>query len=498
MLLERIASGGGSEVYRAWDPALQREVALKLLSPAEGRPGSDAEWLEEARTLARVRDPQVVTVFGAGQHDGRAGLWMEFLRGPTLEHEIARLGRLPPAQVAGLGVQIGGALEAAHAAGVIHRDVKPSNIVLESGGRALLTDFGLGRRAAGQRDARPYSGTPLFMSPQRLAGAAAKPADDLYALGVTLRWALTGSPPFPAESLEQLRVAATRGPERALHEERPEAPAALRNAIERAMSPDPATRFAAAPALIAAFATASEERPPRRSLRAIMLWMATALGFVAISWTVLGRSPRRPAPAAPSARAPAAANAYDVSASFLRRGPSGAAHLDSGDRVAPGDRISLEFRSTQRMWVYVIDADERGESYLLFPQPLFDRHNPLPADSTLVLPGTRLGRENAWTVTSRGGREHLLVVANPEPVAELEAEVSRLPAPVPNAPVHDPRIGANTIERLRGMGGVTEVPSPGPASDPSGLLEHIRSLAGREQGVHGTWVRQVVLENPLR
>jgi serine/threonine protein kinase len=506
MLLERVASGGGSEVYRAWDPALQREVALKLLIARDAAPPEDEAWLEEARTLAKIRDPHVVTVLGAARHQGRAGLWMEFLHGPTLEQEIARQGALPPAEVARLGSQIGRALAAAHAAGVIHRDVKPANIVIEPGGRAVLSDFGLGARRASQRDSRPYSGTPLFMSPQRLAGAAARNTDDLYALGVALRWALTGSPPFQAGSLEQLRVAVARGPERALRVERPDAPAMLASAIDRSMSTEPSARFTEGRELATAFEAAALEAGEAKAtsrgarVRFSTLVLATfTLGVVALAaWLAASRTSRPATPRSDHGAPPAPAAAYDVSASFLKRGAHGDRHLESGDRVGPGDRISLEFRSTRPVWVYVINADERGESYLLFPQPLFDRHNPLPAESSLVLPGTRRGHENAWTVTSRGGREHLLVVANPAPVPELEAEVSRLAAPVPNAAVHDTRMGANTMERLRGMGGLSEISNSPPLTDPSRLLERIRSLAGREEGVHGTWVRQVVLENPLR
>jgi hypothetical protein len=158
----------------------------------------------------------------------------------------------------------------------------------------------------------------------------------------------------------------------------------------------------------------------------------------------------------------------------------------------------MEFRSSRRVWVYVLDADERGESYLLFPQPMFDRTNPLPAGSNVILPGTIAGRDNAWTVTSRGGREHFLVVASPEPVAELEAELSRLPAPVRGRKVNYARVGAVAMDRLRGVGGVTEISPRASLPGTSGVFERIRSLAGREQGVHGTWVRQIVLQNPLR
>jgi tetratricopeptide (TPR) repeat protein len=130
-----------------------------------------------------------------------------------------------------------------------------------------------------------------------------------------------------------------------------------------------------------------------------------------------------------------------VAATFHKLGATGRTVLASGDRIAPGDRLALDFRATRPTWVYVLDADDRGECYLLFPQPLFDRANPVPADSALTLPGTRSGVESAWTVTSRGGREHLLVIANPEPLPELEA-TTRAPAGPRSRPVRRLRAGA--------------------------------------------------------
>jgi hypothetical protein len=173
--------------------------------------------------------------------------------------------------------------------------------------------------------------------------------------------------------------------------------------------------------------------------------------------------------------------------------------LQSGDRVRPGDAVSLEFRATEPAYVYVLDADEHGETYLLFPQPMFDRANPLPADSTIVLPGTRSGRESAWTVTSRGGREHLLVVASPTPLEELERELAALPAPEPGKPVSYARVQGGTMDRLRGIGGVSDAPATetrAPAHGPSGVFDKIRTLAEEERDVRGPWVRKVVLENP--
>lgn len=492
LLLEPVGSGTSGDVFRAWDPTLQREVALKLL---RGPEGENESWLEEARALARVREPHVLTVHGAAVHEGRAGLWMEFLRGPTLEETIETRGPLSPAEVTRIGAQLARALSAVHAAGALHRDLKPGNVVLEADGRAVLTDFGLGRRSSLEWDARPFSGTPLFMSPQRLAGAPAKATDDLYALGITLRWVLTGAPPFSAASIKELRAAVAAGPVRRLRDERPDAPAALVAAIDRAMHVDSSVRYQEASALAAALEAVGARRarvlPGTTRLR-----LAAVMALVAVvAWLAWSRMGARPSPPTPEALASAP---FDIHAAFLLRGPDGDRRLESGDRVAPGDRVSLEIRASRPVWVYVLDADERGECYLLFPQPLFDHRNPLPRDSSILLPGGSIGREVAWTVTSRGGREHLLVVASPEPVAELESELSRLRAPVPGRPIAYAPVAEGTVARLRGMGGVYEAPRAASPSGPTETFERIRLLAGADRGVRGTWVRQVVLENPLR
>jgi hypothetical protein len=375
------------------------------------------------------------------------------------------------------------------------------------------------------------------MSPERLRGATARPGDDLYALGVTLWCALAGRPPYEVESLETLRAAAAAGPPRALALERPDAPHELVVAVERAMSPDASTRFAdaaalacafeavpgAAPAAAAAVGTGTDAGAAPRRMSAPALAGTTAGLLVVIAaltaWILFGRpqarteqAPSEPARAQSSGAPgmPAAPAAYDVAAAFLLRGPHGDTRLASGDRIRPGDRLSLEFHASQRAWVYVLNADERGECYLLFPQPLFDRGNPLPADSTVVLPGPRQGIESAWTVTSRGGREHLLVVASLAPLPELEAELALLPPPSADRPVSYARIRPATVERLRGIGGIAPAPTAptanpatgtgtgaGPAGGPPAAFERLQALAGRETGVRGTWIRQTTLENPL-
>ena len=239
-LLERIGAGSNGEVWRAWDATLQREVALKFLQSRRIEASGTARevLLGEARALARVRHRGVVTVHGISEHDGRPGMWMELLRGPTLAEEIERQGALPVSEVMRIGIGLCAALEAVDRAGLVHRDLKPANVVLEPDGRVVLTDFGLGWRRAGSTEQAPRGwGTPVFMSPEIMTGEIPTHRSDLYALGVTLRWALTGTAPFHAEDWETLKSEAGRGPTAPLLTERPDAPPGLAKAIEAAMAP---------------------------------------------------------------------------------------------------------------------------------------------------------------------------------------------------------------------------------------------------------------------
>jgi len=292
-LLERASAGASGEVWRAWDAWLQREVALKFLLTLEGpapEDASDSPLLEEARALARVRHPGVVAVHGIAGHDGRVGMWMELLRGRTLASEIERRGSLPPEEVTRIGLDLCRALQAVEAAGLVHRDIKPANIVLEADGRVVLTDFGLGRRRADLRPgASGSSGTPFFMSPEILAGEPATPRSDLYALGVTLRWALTGSPPFQARTLDELKVEAAAGPSTSLASERPDAPPVLAAAIERAMAPQAKERYGSAALLAEALdqvlgGIGADDARGRRGARrlAVIAGLAVAVGAVAV------------------------------------------------------------------------------------------------------------------------------------------------------------------------------------------------------------------------
>jgi len=351
-VLERASAGKSGEIWRAWDAWLQREVALKFLLRTEEQGTDDAALLDEARALARVRHTGVVAVYGIGEHAGRIGMWMELLIGNTLELEIARRGPLPPSEVAQTGLDLCRALEAVVAAGLVHRDIKPANIVRESNGRIVLTDFGLGRRLVlGDSDPWRSSGTPVFMSPEQLAGESATPRSDLYALGVTLRWALTGRCPFRARTLEDLRVEAAEGPARPLRAERPDAPASLTAAIERAMAPRAEARFSGPALLAEALREVLREADPgsarRRKWRRAVPWVAAVLIVGTVALLVAQRTGRSglPRPAKFIVAAPAGMD-FDPTAALSAISPDG--------RLLVFEAIDSV--GTMRLWLRALDS----------------------------------------------------------------------------------------------------------------------------------------------
>ena len=164
ILRSYLGRGSFGDVYRAWDPRLDREVALKLLTPsATGETARSSNVISEGRALARVRHPNVVTVYGADNIGGRIGVWMEFVEGRTLAERISADGPLAPAEAAAIGADLARALAAVHKAGLLHRDVKAQNVMCEAGGRIVLTDFG----TAIPHEAQELAGDAMFEATPR-------------------------------------------------------------------------------------------------------------------------------------------------------------------------------------------------------------------------------------------------------------------------------------------------------------------------------------------
>ena len=197
VLLRKIGEGGFGEVYHAHDTWLDHPVALKLFKPKVANRESANRILHEARKLARIRHPNIVTVHGADSDNGQVGFWMDLVEGTTLE-QIVRNGRLSAGEAAYIGQEVCRALAAVHLAGIVHRDVKAQNVMRAAdGGRIILMDFGAGEfmkdRAANARK----QGTPLYLAPELFRGGDGSPQSDIYSAGVLLYYLVTGN--FPVQ-----------------------------------------------------------------------------------------------------------------------------------------------------------------------------------------------------------------------------------------------------------------------------------------------------------
>ena len=246
-LLERVGEGAFGEVYRAWDSRLDREVAFKLLHARDPQRDSVGRVvIDEGRMLARVSHPNVVAVYGADRIEGRVGLWMEFVRGRTLEHVLHQNGAMGPQEVAAIGLDLCRALSAVHRAGLVHRDVKAQNVMREANGRVVLMDFGTGELVTDNAGAASIAGTPLYLPPELLRSGSLTPAADLYSLGVLLYHLVTGGYPVVGTSIEDIRSAHQLGRRQYLRDVRPDLPARFVEVIERSLSSDVSGRFESA------------------------------------------------------------------------------------------------------------------------------------------------------------------------------------------------------------------------------------------------------------
>ncbi|GII02453.1 serine/threonine-protein kinase [Planobispora takensis] len=243
-LLEPIGEGGMGVVWRAHDELLDRTVAVKEVRyrgvDDASRADLNRRTIREARTAGRLDHPSVIIVHDVVEEDGRPWIVMQMVRSRSLGEVVRQRGPLPPERVAAIGLSLLGALRAAHAAGVLHRDVKPENVLLADDGRVVLTDFGIASMTQEPRITRTGGmvGTPAFLPPERLHGLPATPESDLWSLGATLYAALEGRPPFERATPAATMMAVLRGEPSPMTHIGP-----LATAILGLMSTDPSARM---------------------------------------------------------------------------------------------------------------------------------------------------------------------------------------------------------------------------------------------------------------
>ncbi len=297
-----IGRGGMGIVYRARDLALERPVAIKLLPPQLAAQRDLRErFFREAQTAAGLAHPHVVPIHVVEAHGDVVFFVMGYVDGETLTARVRRAGGLPPLEVARWLREVAWALGYAHGRGIVHRDIKPDNILIEHAtARAYVTDFGIARRTdrSGLTAEGLVIGTAQFMSPEQAAGEGVDGRSDIYALGIVGYYALTGRLPFDAPTVQQTLALHLTQPPPPLAERRADVPARLVAVIDRCLAKEPAARFASAEQLVEALdavATPTVEPAPllRNWIRVAEQWQIVLWTLVPVCLVLIALAPQR-------------------------------------------------------------------------------------------------------------------------------------------------------------------------------------------------------------
>lgn len=399
LILDEIGSGANGVVYRARDPIIEREVALKLCVAGPAR--RDA-LLREAQQMARVDHPNVLKVHGAAEQDGLVGFWSDLISGETLDAWSNSRIPLGASELIALGLELCSAAAAIHAVGLVHGDIKPGNIIRHSSGRWVLVDFG---SCTSFSDTMARTGTPLYLAPELIAGGAPGVSTDIYALGVVLFRLASGHYPVEADDFHTLVDKHQQGTRYRLLDFRPDLNIHLVAAIEGAIALRAEGRYVSVGQFAHALGSAlpRERTTTRRGVASALVGVVT--GLVMLTIALWQWNPTHSAP--------------EVE---LQRVVNGMQHpLRDGDMVQPGDGLALRYRNSRSAYVYVINEDGNGEAYQLFPLRGSELSNPLPAGQEVRLPGRVGSQEMDWQVTSRGGEERFFVVIAQTPLPEFAA-----------------------------------------------------------------------------
>jgi serine/threonine-protein kinase len=489
-ILEKIGEGAFGEVYRAHDEKLQIDVALKLATAHDGRPADASRILGEARLLARVKHPNVVRVYGADHKQGRVGLWMDLISGQTLE-AIARAQGFGANEAINVGIELCRALAAVHAVGVLHGDIKAHNVVRRDGGQIVLVDFGASRsRSAEAVLGNEMMGTPVYLAPEVLNGEPRSTASDVYSLGVLLFHLVTNDYPVYGASHVEFLEAHKSGARQNLRDLRADLPEGFIRVVDRATAPEPGDRFTSAgafeSALVQLLAPAPPAPPSRWSTWIVVGGAIAGLaGGGGLYWNRAG-SPGT-APTTQSPRLVVPRESYEIDAAFYRTLPGGGEErLGADSRVRVSDEIHLAVQTSKPTYLYVVNEDDKGVAYLLFPDPAHNMSNPIAPNARVRVPP-----DLNWKVDSAGGREHFIVFASTDVLAALGDAFQRLRSP--RRGDEQQPLAPGTVDRLRGLGRLT------PAAPRYVAASRFRDvfttpLKGPETAT-GMWVRQLTVES---
>ena len=296
-VLRKLGSGGMADVYAAEDRQLGRRVALKVL---HRRFAEDQQFVErfrrEASSAAGLQHPNIVAIFDRGQWDGTSYIAMELVEGRTLKEVVRGKGPAPPEAAVDVTLQILRAARYAHKHGIVHRDIKPHNVLIDQDGRVRVTDFGIARAGTSDMtETGSIMGTAQYLSPEQAQGRAVDARSDLYSIGIVLYELLTGQVPFDAESPVTVALMQVNEPPPPPRELNPAIPPAIEAVVLRAMEKDPDRRFQSADEFIAALETRQEILPPPPPVEEILeeddrrgrrwwLWLLILLALAAIAF----------------------------------------------------------------------------------------------------------------------------------------------------------------------------------------------------------------------
>jgi serine/threonine protein kinase len=344
-----LGRGGMATVELAHDTELDRPVAIKRLADnLAANEEYKRRFLREARLAARLSNPNIVAVYDAGAENGVPFIVMEYVEGETLGDLLQRRGRLDPAEAVALALQACSGLETAHQAGLVHRDIKPQNLLIAPEGTLKIADFGIARSLDGTQltQAGTVLGTAGYLAPEQAAGEPVTAVADIYALGAVLYELLTGRPPYEADSLAELFVKQTEGSITPLRELAPAAPARLEDAVMRALARVPEYRYESAAALAAELAatgtggTVERSLAPTTPMRRVRSssgraaprrrrWVLSAAAILAAALVALvlalslGVGSKSPKPVAPPSTSGSTAQQARAFSAWLRRHAAG-------------------------------------------------------------------------------------------------------------------------------------------------------------------------------